>query len=428
MSLLLDALKRAEQEKRARQPAGSPPPAASVRPAASAASALELQPIAPATSAAAHARAAQAANASGVRVEPAQAAQNVFQAKATDPDSPRNRTVLWLMFGAIALVAIAAAAYVWYSVKSFTPQYAGAPRPRPAPTPPPASGSPLPPQASMGSIVPAPGMPTEPPALSPELSASNPGAVGSAPRNALEPSTGATVAMVSPAPAARAPAPIQESPGERLERAAAESAARAPPPLRMDRAPDAGRRVPAGVSAGYEALRQGDYVAARRGYEAALSADPASVDAHLGMATLAARSANRGAAADHYRRALDLDPRNATALAGLAALADFSRPDGLEEQLRADIARHPESAALHFTLGNLFASQGRWNEAQSAYFEAHRRDPGSADVAYNLAVALDHLGQRRLAADFYARALEGARERGAQFDPAGAGRRLQELR
>ena len=118
----------------------------------------------------------------------------------------------------------------------------------------------------------------------------------------------------------------------------------------------------------------------------------------------------------------------ATALAGLAALADFSRPEALEAQLRGELARNPDSAALRFTLGNLFSAQARWHEAQGEYYEAHRLDPGNADVLYNLAVALDNLGQARVAAGFYRRALEAAREQGAQFDPAPVARRLAEIR
>jgi cytochrome c-type biogenesis protein CcmH/NrfG len=196
----------------------------------------------------------------------------------------------------------------------------------------------------------------------------------------------------------------------------------------MDRAAESPRRVPAEVAAGYGALRQGDFAAARRAYHAAIATDPNNVDAHLGLATIAARDSNRAAAADHYRRVLDADPRNPTAIAGMAALADYSRPDALEAQLRGDIARIPDSAALHFTLGNLYAAQARWSEAQGAYFEAHRLDPATADIAYNLAVSLDHLGQRRVAAEFYRRALESAQGRTAQFDPAAAARRLAELR
>ena len=52
---------------------------------------------------------------------------------------------------------------------------------------------------------------------------------------------------------------------------------------------------------------------------------------------------------------------------------------------------------------------------------------GSGDIAYNLAVSLDHLGQSRVAAGFYRRALEAARGRTAQFDPAAAARRIAEI-
>ena len=82
---------------------------------------------------------------------------------------------------------------------------------------------------------------------------------------------------------------------------------------------------------------------------------------------------------------------------------------------------------MHFTLGNLYASQRHWQQAQAAYYEAHRLDPGSGDIAYNLAVSLDHLGQSRVAAGFYRRALEAARGRAAQFDPAAAARRIAEI-
>jgi hypothetical protein len=43
-------------------------------------------------------------------------------------------------------------------------------------------------------------------------------------------------------------------------------------------------------------------------------------------------------------------------------------------------------------------------------------------------VSLDHLGQSRLAAEHYARALEAARDRRGQFDSAAVARRLAELR
>jgi Tfp pilus assembly protein PilF len=404
LSLLLDALKRAEQEKLARQPAGTEPASVRAIPASASAASLELQPLA-------GGGAAVPVAANSPRAEASHAAQNVFQAKAGAPaEEPQsNRTVMWATFGAIAVVAMAAAAYVWYSVKSLTPQYAGT-RSRAAS---PMAPGPLPATGASGGFVPsAPGAP--PIDLMPPAAPTPPPA-----------SAGPAPATGSVAPGAQGMQAQQETPAERIVRQAAAVVPR--PPLALERSAETPRRVPADLAAGYQALRQGDFAAARRGYEAALASDPTSVDAHLGMATLAAREANRSAAAEHYRRALDLDPMNGTARAGLAALADFSRPEALEAQLRADLARLPESSALHFTLGNLYASQRQWQPAQAAYYEAHRLDPGSGDIAFNLAVSLDHLGQRRVAAGFYARAIEAARGRAALFDPATAARRIAEL-
>jgi tetratricopeptide (TPR) repeat protein len=197
-------------------------------------------------------------------------------------------------------------------------------------------------------------------------------------------------------------------------------------PFTLARTPDR-PRVPTEVISGYAALRSGNLADARRSYLAAVGSDPANLDAQLGLATVDARSGSRAAAALHYRKALELDPRNGTALAGLAALADTSRPEALESQLRTELARNPQSAALQFTLGNLYAAQARWSEAQAAFFEAHRLDPGNGDIAYNLAVSLDNLGQSRPAAEFYRRALEAARSQAALFDPAPVTRRLAEL-
>jgi len=223
------------------------------------------------------------------------------------------------------------------------------------------------------------------------------------------------------APAAATPRPSTAD--ELLKSAAPAGEA----PVRLARSREEKPRVSMDVVAGYDALVAGDLGTAARHYAAAIEADPANVDAYLGLATVEARRGNPSASASAYRRALALDPQNATALAGLAALADFSRPEALESDLRADLARQPQSAALNLTLGNLYAAQGRWAEAQSAYFEAHRLQPENADIAYDLAVSLDHLGQRRPAADFYRRALEARRGAAAQFDAAAAARRLSEL-
>jgi tetratricopeptide (TPR) repeat protein len=241
--------------------------------------------------------------------------------------------------------------------------------------------------------------------------------------------------MDPPTPRTSAPAPastdaiVNEILKQPSVKAPPAAAALAPAPRAPTFAPRAepAARVPAEVSAGYAALRAGDMASARLSYQAALTRDARSLDGNLGMATIEARSGNRAAAASHYRKVLDIDPHNATALAGLAGMADYARVEGLETRLLEDIARQPRSAGLHFALGNVFASQSRWHDAQAAYYEAHRLDPAAADVAYNLAVSLDHLNQPRLAAEHYRRALEASAGQATQFDPGQVRRRLAEL-
>lgn len=399
MSLLLDALKRAEQEKFSRNP--ERPVMAE---AANAASSLELAPVTPPPPSASLGR------------SDAAAAQAVFNAKTPRAGpAARNRGTLWAAAGAVAIVIVAIAGYVWYSMKLLTPPPIAAkmrPRPPAAPTAPPASAEPS--SASKMEALMQPGA-----TANLQLLPAAP-----TPRAAAPPPLADAPPPLAAAPSAPPMTAQQQAVMKMLKDAPAAPAAE---PLRLARSAESSR-IPAEVSAGYEALRGGDYASARRRYTAALATDPANLDAQLGIATVEARSGNRGAAADHYRKALELDPRNPTALAGLAALADATRPEALEAQLRADAARFPQSAALQFTLGNLYVTQSRWGEAQAAYFEAHRLQPGSADILYNLAVSLDHLGQSRPAAEYYGRALEASRGQATQFDPAPVARRLAELR
>ena len=425
MSLLLDALKRAEQEKLARQGTGheqahaahaaepaAPPPAqdpARRRP-------LELEshdtpPRTPPAQATAPASAPATAR-------DREGAKTVFAAKqaAPSPAAPApggKKAILAIIIGAV-LLAIAGGGYVWYEINR---------------TPGPMARGPVP--SAPRPVTPAP--PPAPAAATPSAAAPVPGAAVPAPPAATAPRKDAVppVAVLKPGGAEGAPAKAKPEPkaAEQLVMSLLKDAAdaRPAPPLKLTRTIEPPRVSPE-VSQGYEALKRGDPAAARKHYEAALAADPASIDAHLGLATAAARAGDRATATRHYRRVLGLDPKNPSAVAELAALADLSRPEGLEGQLRADLSRYPQSPALHFTLGNLYASQSRWTEAQAAYFEAYRLDPESADLAYNLAVSLDQLGQSRLAADFYQRALAASGRQAVQFDKGQVSRRIAELK
>ena len=409
MSLLLDALKRAEQEKSARQtttPAAEPPPrvapvAAAPAPASSSKAMLELQPMAQAE------RDAHATRNADAR----EAAANLMQAKLPQAKPASGKVVMILGIVGVVIVLIGAGVgYLWYAMQP--PLRAAAPAaerkrafvPQPIPS--------TPPPAVAGVDGPAPSIATQAdaarvtPIVAPPVEA----------KSAPEPSPAAT------AEAPRGDAESQQMLANLLQEAASPVA----PPVKFARTERAATVLPE-VRSAYAALMQGDLATARRGYLAVLGADAANFDALLGMATIEARLGNREGARAYYRKVLEIDPRNGVALAGLAAIAQAVAPDAVESQLRADLARDPESAALHSTLGGLYASQSRWGEAQAQYFDAYRLEPGSADIAFNLAVSLDHLGQAKAAAQYYGRALEAARAAAAQFDVAAARRRMAEL-
>lgn len=67
-----------------------------------------------------------------------------------------------------------------------------------------------------------------------------------------------------------------------------------------------------------------------------------------------------------------------------------------------------KSAAIAFALGNYYAHQGRWNDAQSAFQSAYAFAPNHPDPAYNLGVCWEQLGQQILAQHYYRLALEHA--------------------
>jgi tetratricopeptide (TPR) repeat protein len=177
----------------------------------------------------------------------------------------------------------------------------------------------------------------------------------------------------------------------------------------------------------YEAWRAGDLVEARRHYERVLKSDPRNRNALLGLGAIAVRSGLWDEASGRYTTLLRLNPRDSVAQAGLIAVHENVDPLRGESQIKLLLREEPEAPHLHFTLGNMYADQNRWGEAQSAYFDAYRLDNNNADYTYNLAVSLDRLGKGDAAADYYRRALELAAEKGAAFDQPSVRDRLLRL-
>jgi tetratricopeptide (TPR) repeat protein len=166
----------------------------------------------------------------------------------------------------------------------------------------------------------------------------------------------------------------------------------------------------------YETLQSGDNARAKGLYEQVLHDEPRNMDALLGLGAIALNDGRTDDASRYYQRVLEMDPRNSYAQAGLITIIGGADLQASESRLKQLIARDP-SAFLYFSLGNLYAEQGQWPSAQQSYFQAYQMQQDNPDYAFNLAIGLEHLGQNRLALNYYRKALDLSFKKGhANFD------------
>lgn len=399
MSLLLEALKKAEAAKRRDDegggdtPATEPPPAP-VAPRITPAHELELIDD----------EIAQAARFAGLDVpEPtpsipppaspgSEAARLLFDAKK--PTS-RPSPLAWLLGGGALLLLCVGGWVAWQlssldsgrsapSIPAATPVAAPANTPMAEAVKPPVEQSPLA-VATPAATVPA-AEPTAPGRPAPPLPALTAPAVPDSSRFLSGQLTANPPAVETPPPTPAAA------------------------PIRITRNAPA---VPQDVADGYAAFQAGEYERARVAYERALRADPRNPDALHGLAALAQHRRDEAGVRQLMRRIAEVDPSDTAAR---VALSDNVDPVVQEARLLDIAAAQPKSAAAAFALGSLYASQARWREAQQAYFNAYTLAPEQPDHAYNLAVSLDQLRQPRLALQYYREAMSLRTQQAAAFD------------
>ncbi|WP_363503800.1 tetratricopeptide repeat protein [Burkholderia sp. LMU1-1-1.1] len=195
--------------------------------------------------------------------------------------------------------------------------------------------------------------------------------------------------------------------------------------IRVARAVQPAKIAPA-VETAYQSFTNGDLPNAQKQYESALRQEPTSRDALLGLAMVHTRQNQGAQAASYYLRMLELDPNDSTAVAGLVGMrsGDTAQSEG---RLKAILATNPEAGPALFALGNLYAQQNRWSDAQQTFFRAYSASPDNPDYAYNLAIGLDRLNQGRLALTYYQRALVLSQDKAAAFDRNALRIRMHEL-
>jgi tetratricopeptide (TPR) repeat protein len=285
----------------------------------------------------------------------------------------------------------------------------------------PAAAAPESPAAAAGAI---PGLP----GATPAPAAASPAAPAATPQAAPSPAAPAAAAVAKPA-AAPAASVVSAAPAPAA--AAAPRERSLPAPRSEERPVNVSRgvaQVHPQVTAGYAAYQAGDLERARADYQQVLREEPANRDALLGLAAVEMRAQRYDLADSYYQRILQADPRDPYAQAGSMALRSQQLdPVQVESRVKSLMASDRSSNVLHFTLGNQYAQQGRWAEAQQAYFKAFAADPENPDFAFNLAVSLDQLHQSRLALEYYRRALALAEKRAPGFALDVARTRVQQL-
>ncbi|MGZ8256359.1 MAG: tetratricopeptide repeat protein [Gallionella sp.] len=312
------------------------------------------------------------------------AGQNLFNAKtaARTHSGGVHKSLLYALGATLVLFAIGAV-YVWHEISSPPPRY----RAPIASTPITNAAAPL-----------APVLDT--PALVAEL--------------APVAATPAPMAAASSVSAAPAPLPSSVAKTARSTRTSKTPKFASTPNSGLDEL----------LNQAYQEYRAGNFADAQPHYQAVLAKEPNNIDALLGLAAIAQHHHADAVAANHYARVLAQDPRNAVANAGMTAL---TTDDNRESRLKTLLHEQPNAASLHFALANHYAEQSRWSEAQQAYFNAYKLESNNAELAFNLAVSLERLGQKGLAAQYYQQAIARDKSNSAGFNHDEIALRVQHL-
>lgn len=153
----------------------------------------------------------------------------------------------------------------------------------------------------------------------------------------------------------------------------------------------------------YLHYQSGEYQLADSLYQRILLRDKRLRDALLGRAAIAVVRNEFDLARNFYQQLLRYYPRDSIAASALVDLARQELTTANESQLKALLRNNPNAAHVHFSLGLLYAKQERIKESQQAFFDAFSLEK-KADYAYNLAVMLDKLGQAKAALSYYKQA------------------------
>lgn len=155
------------------------------------------------------------------------------------------------------------------------------------------------------------------------------------------------------------------------------------------------------LTTAYNAVQSGNYAMAAEYYHAILNSYPANRDALLGLATVSHRLGDIDKARELYRQILVQSPRDTDVLNNFLVLVSEEAPEkALSEMLDLE-AKNPYYDVLPAQIATIYANQGNLEAAIGKMARAIQLNPEQLLYRYNLAVMLDHAGQKQQAIQAY---------------------------
>ncbi|MBE9561140.1 MAG: hypothetical protein IMF15_10155 [Proteobacteria bacterium] len=176
------------------------------------------------------------------------------------------------------------------------------------------------------------------------------------------------------------------------------------------------------------AYEDAQYGRAKILYKETLEIEGDNRDALLGLGAIAIVEKDNTAAKKVYISLLKQDPRDPIAISALANLQSTEASAEADERYLLNmLKKNPDEAHLNFALGNIYAQQAKWKLAQQSYFSAWQKDNKNADYLFNLAVSMDQLGKNKQAVGFYQDCLDQSDSSQVSFSREAVKKRITEL-
>jgi tetratricopeptide (TPR) repeat protein len=154
-------------------------------------------------------------------------------------------------------------------------------------------------------------------------------------------------------------------------------------------------------------LARGEMVRAQAAFARVVTLQPGHPNANLQLARISVAEKHGGQALAHLRRLSPQDQAVPAARLLRAQALDLQGKRAEAVNVLAELARQtPHDAAVAFSIGMLYVSWKRYEDAEGAFGQALQAQPTNFDVLYNLALAAMQAGHLDRAQEVFAVALQ----------------------